>query len=219
MRFYSPQVTYSLDGVHFEKSLEEFKALSKKDQLRFSLIQGHSADKLIDFTHSNAKILTILRDPIDRIISHYFYIKTYKGHFLHKKIIEDSISLKDYCSLNLSNDLENQYIVHFSKLPLSEIRKNEEAALALALTNITKKYDLIGFQSNLTDFFTAFSEMMKLPKRNINNNKVNTTSKRLKVEELDEGTLNGIVKYNQLDILFYKKLVAMQKNGVVKKHD
>ena len=215
MRFYSSKVTFSLDGVHFEKSVEEFKALSKKEQLSFSLIQGHSANKLIDFTHSNAKILTILRDPIDRIISHYFYIRTYKGHFLHEKIINDSISLKDYCALNLSNDLENQYTVHFSKLTLSEVRKDGEVALALAFRNIITKYHLVGFQSNLVDFFTAFSDMMQLPKRNISNNKVNTTSKRPKVTELDEATIDGIKKHNQLDILLYAKLVALQQNGVI----
>lgn len=217
MRFYSPKVTFSLDGVHFENSVKEFKALSKKEQLSFSLIHGHSANKLIDFTHPNSKILTILRDPIDRVVSHYFYIKTYPGHFLHDKIINDNILLKDYCALNLSNDLENEYTVHFSQLPLSEVRKNEEAALELAYKNILKQYDLIGFQSNLVDFFTAFSEMMQLPKRNISDNRVNTTSKRPKVKELDEETLNGIKKYNRLDILLYEKLTANKQNGVIRK--
>jgi hypothetical protein len=217
MRFYSPNVTFSLDGVHFENSVKEFKALSEKERLSYSLIHGHSANKLIDFTHPNTKILTILRDPIDRVISHYYYIKTYRSHFLHDKLINNNISLKEYCGLNLSNDLENQYTVHFSRLPLSEVRKDGNAALELALTNIIKNYDLVGFQSNLVDFFTSFSEMMQLPTRNISNNRVNTTSKRPKVDELDEATLNGIKNYNRLDIALYEKLTAIKQDGVIKK--
>lgn len=217
MRFFSPKVTHSLDGVHFEQSVKDFITLPKEKQLSYQFIHGHSANKLIPFTHPNTKILTILRNPIDRVVSHYYYIKTYKGHFLNQKLIDENISLKDYCAINLSNDLENHYVMHFSQQSLEEVRKNEASALETAFENVLKQYDLIGFQSFLPDFFDAFSEMMHLPKRNISNKRVNTTSKRPKVNELDEETLAAIKQHNQLDIQLYDRLYALQQNGVIRK--
>ena len=218
LRFYHEHETYNFDGVHFRESVKAFLNLPKEEQSKYNLIYGHSANLLIDAVKADTKILTILRDPIDRVISHYYYIKTYKGHFLHDTLINDHITLEDYCAINLSNDLQNEYVVHFSGLSVDEVRVNPKRALELAEKNILSKYDLIGFQSNLKDFFLSFSKMMNLPSQKISDKPVNKTSKRQKVSELNEETLSGIKKFNQLDIQFYDRMQSFMKQGVIQKN-
>ncbi len=217
MKFYSPSVTFGLDGVKYAESVQEFRLLPKKEQLKYRFIYGHSANKLIDFVNSEAKILTVLRDPVERIISHYYYVKSFKMHFLHDKLIKERITLKEYCGLNLSTELENQFTQHFSRLTLDEIKQDEKASVELAFKNIIKTYDLIGFQSHIPEFYSAFSDMMGLPKRHNKNIKINSTNRKPKLEELEAKTLDEIKKYNHLDILLYEKLIAIKQHGVIKK--
>ena len=51
--------------------------------------------------------ITVLRDPVDRIASHYYYAKRYPTHYLHKEITGRNMSLQDYASARLSDELDN----------------------------------------------------------------------------------------------------------------
>jgi glycosyltransferase involved in cell wall biosynthesis len=49
----------------------------------------------------------VLRDPVARITSHYYYAKRYPTHYLYKEITERNMSLADYASARLSDELDN----------------------------------------------------------------------------------------------------------------
>jgi hypothetical protein len=67
--------------------------------------------------HPNYKIVTILREPLERLISHYFYWKRTKhpSHYVYKKFETESWTLENFI---MSEDLRNFYCQFFSFFPL-----------------------------------------------------------------------------------------------------
>lgn len=194
-----------------QKSIESFKNMPKDKRLQYDLIQGHSANKLIDYVHPDTLKITMLRDPIDRIISHYYYVKRTKFHYLHKLVLDNDISLEDYVNLdnNITGELRNYYTVRFSELSIQEVEDDPKYSIQLALNNIQLKYDIIGFLDN----YDAF--MRKLIKAASVNNKYrtikkNVTNDRPKRTEISEKARLNIREMNKLDIEFYNKLKKLK---------
>lgn len=214
---YPKRYVYEIAGEKPIESIKKFKNLTKNRRLKSKLIYGHLANELIDFVHPNSVIVTVFRDPVARIISHYHYVKRNKDHYLHKKVLEGKIHLGNYCNRDLSDELENWYVTHFSKMNISEIKKDPNKAIEIALENIINKYHIIGFQDDIPSFIKELSKaanLIKIFKNEIFNGRKNN----LKTKKLDHKTHNSICQKNLLDIELYNKLIALredQKSKVV----
>lgn len=213
-QFYSPKVTYYMGGVTYKEAVIEFTTFDEKKRFSYRLIIGHWANKLRHKVAKNTKMITVLRDPVDRIISHYYYVKRVKSHFLHDAVVNNNVSLKDYCCLNLSNELENQYTQHFSGLSLEDVKNKNEIAVEMAYKNLIENYSLVGFQENISAFIGSFLKLMNLPQKFSYIKSQNITQKRPKIEEIDQETLASIHTHNSLDLMLFKKLLA-SKNPVI----
>jgi hypothetical protein len=49
----------------------------------------------------------MMRDPVDRVISHYYFIKRSSEHPLNRVITERNFSLEDYARFEGSKELKN----------------------------------------------------------------------------------------------------------------
>lgn len=124
MKNYPNRLVFQVDGTKPRELVKIFKTLPESKRLEYQFIVGHLADELADDVNPEAVKITILRDPIDRIVSHYFYAKQEPGHYLHQKILEENISLAEYTSKGLTGELTNWYTSHFSKMsPRSRFKK------------------------------------------------------------------------------------------------
>jgi len=211
---YPKRYVFRLLGTNPKKSVEEFRNLPKKKRWSTKLIYGHAAHDLQGLTHPDTFAITVFREPIDRIISHYYYVKQTKNHYLHDKIINENILLEDYCSSNLSVELSNWYVTHFTGLSLLEVENNPNESIEIALKNILEMYDVIGFQEDIPFFVNQLKDRLSL-KVPQNLEKKNKTKNRLQIEELNQETIDKISQSNSLDIKLYSKLVALKKNGII----
>lgn len=104
---YSPEQKYWIHEPEQQKKYREFKNLSleKRQQLRF--ITGHQTFGIHKYLPQGAKYFTLVRDPLERAISHYFHSKTTPGNYLYRRLNEQRISLEDYLSNPINNELKN----------------------------------------------------------------------------------------------------------------
>lgn len=65
----------------------------------------------------NLKLVTIIREPIDRLISHYYFWKSgdFSSHYLWRKMKEHNWSLTDFI---LCEEMRNFYCQYFTKIPI-----------------------------------------------------------------------------------------------------
>ena len=208
--------TYTTNGASSSDSVKEFKDLPAKRRHKIKLIYGHLANELFDFVHPDSVRATIFRNPIDRIVSHYYYVKRAKNNYLHKRVEDENIQLDDYCYRNLSGELENWYVSHFSGLDIHEVQKNPEKSVELAYSNIVGKFHVIGFQDDISSFIEELKQYAKINTQ-YKNEIVNKTKNRKKVKDIDQGTIERISKKNSLDLELFKKLYSKRKNNIIKR--
>ena len=202
---YPENKIFSSYGKNPKESIKVFKELTEKERYNYSLIKGHYANELKDYVNPDTLKITILRDPVERIISHYYFVKSYTGHYLHNKIIQKKISLKDYTTSNLSDELNNYYTIHYSGLTNSEVKKRPKESIEKAANVLLKQYELIGF----LDEFSLFIESLRSHGNLIyqyNKQRINITENKPDIKNIPASTIENIESMNQLDIALYNKV-------------
>ncbi len=188
---YSPDRIFRIYPGAYEKNakkyIEEFRNMSPEERGGFDLILGHGAFPVYECVVGNCIGITVLRDPIERVISHYYYVRRTPKN----KDFEKAKDM-DLCEYAMSiKQLENGYTRIFSRLTLDEVNKNPERALSLAKQNLKEYFSVIG----LTE---RFDETILLVMRKLGWDQlpfyqsVNVTSNRLKQNDIPEDTLQLI---------------------------
>jgi len=101
-RQYAPKVTFTILGFDLPQRIKEFLALPPEQREKIRLLKGHIPYGLHKHLSVPATYITILRDPVDRIISLYYYILKSPQHHLHHEIISRHMNLTDYVRSGLS---------------------------------------------------------------------------------------------------------------------
>jgi hypothetical protein len=174
---------------------------------------GHMDFGMHDVVGQPYKYATILRDPIERVISQYYYVKRQPKHHLYNQAFkENNYSLAEYVESGLSTELNNGQVriligaggFHKNLYTKYDIPfgKCEPWMLGEAKLNIEKHFVFCGLQE-------YFDESLVLMKKelgwrwDIGYVSQNITHSRKKVSELDSKTLKIIRDANALDIELY----------------
>lgn len=179
------------NGPNHRAKIAAFKKCSKKERANYILIAGHNANDLIEYTSDDCVVMTILRDPVDRMISHYKHAITHQ-HELNDVARSCDITNINFIGSKFELTQRNWLVRHFSGL--KEI-KDEQKALDLALHNI-KRYDVVGQSTNLRD---AFDKLNSLIDRKIKFWEVRANPTRRKIS-VPQNVKDGIADSNSLDI-------------------
>lgn len=148
--------------------------------------------------------ITLLRHPVERIISHYYYVKsqgpmlTGGCHYLHQRVVDNNLSLLDYATTGLDQDLENGQARFISGLWECD---NPRELLATA-------------KQNLTDSFVAFGPIerfdgvLQLFNRTLGWHltpyiRKNVTPDRPPKSAIDSQTIKRIEECNAVDMELY----------------
>lgn len=183
------------------------------------LLFGH-----IDFgIHKNftneVEYVTMLRHPLNRIVSHYNYVKRESNHYLHSKVIDNNLSLKQFVENGYSLELNNGMVRvligaggshknEYSKYNIP-YGKCENWMLKEAKENIKQYFKMVGLQEE-------FEKSIVMLKRTLNWNTfkpyVSQNRAIKKYKQLDEDTYNVIRKYNELDFQLFEYVQDSFKN-------
>ena len=107
-RQYQPNEVYELDGTQFIQAQEDFKQLDQAEKAKIKILMGHMYFGLHQFLDSPATYITMLREPIDRVISYYYFVKKLSSHEDYELIKAKNITLKEYCQMGRENMCNGQ---------------------------------------------------------------------------------------------------------------
>lgn len=173
-------------GCYFEH-LETYLKQVPKGDTNINCIYGHIYFGAHRYLYKPYTYITMLRDPIDRVVSHFYYLQA-KNHF------KTNTNFEDFISDNLNRNVQTQYISgQFTPKGTPDIQKAKE--------NMGKYFSIVG----ITEMFNESVFLMKkqFGWQDIIYSKRNVTVNRPSKDQLSKEIIDLVKRHNELDIELY----------------
>jgi hypothetical protein len=206
-RQYKQSEIFEIDGSKVLASIKEFTNLSLEQRSKIKLLKGHMPFGLHEHLPRPSVYITVLRHPIDRVISHYYYTLQTPYHYLHERVKSQKMTLRDYVESEISGELDNGQVRLLAGVDMEiPFGKCSRKLLEQAKNNLENHFAFVG----LAEYFNETILLMKKVlgwKRYPVYQTMNPTKAKPHISQIPEDTLRAIEKRNELDIELYE-LVA-----------
>ncbi|MGF1495087.1 MAG: sulfotransferase family 2 domain-containing protein [Microcoleaceae cyanobacterium] len=208
---YSRNRIIRANGINNAKSL--LASLSAEEVERIQMLRGHFAFGIHEFINRSCSYFTLLRDPVKRVISQYYYIRNSPSLPNHGLL--NSISLEEYISREKDKLCNQQTRMLFG---LSKAKCNSNSDMLDAVKqNLETHFAVVG----LTEMF---DETLVLLRKKFGWKipfyiRQNVRDKNRKSTSASESTLKLIEKYGELDIELYHYVRARFKDTIEQQED
>ncbi|PPS40408.1 sulfotransferase family 2 domain-containing protein [Chroococcidiopsis sp. TS-821] len=203
-RQYPANVIYSIDGLKVAESIEEFKNLPIARRQEIKMLKGHMNFGLHEYLPRPSTYITMLREPVERVISLYYYIIRNPKHWLHAEVKGKNLSLQEYVSSGIATAANNGQTRLIAAVDESKVGFDQmsEEHLAIAKQRLQDYFTVVGitekFDETLILLKNKFGWKMPLYV------KENVTKNRQSKASVPPQTLETVEYYNQLDIQLYQ---------------
>lgn len=196
-RYYPADVTYDVYG-EIPQAIARLRSLPIRAKRRLRLVKGHYGFGLHECLPQPVTYITFLRDPIERIISHYYYVRRDPTHPLHETLRARDMTLREYVTGGHSVELDNGQVRLLSgEEQAHAFGRCPARLLEQAKQNIERHFALVGLVERFDESLVLLQHIfgwtdVRYRKRNVTKNR--TTQARI-----PQATLDAIWQHNQLD--------------------
>jgi hypothetical protein len=188
-----------------DQMAKEFAQLPIEQREPIRLLKGHMAFGLHESLVGSSTYITLLRDPVDRIISHYYYVKRVPSHYLHQRVMERSMSLREYASSKLTDELDNGQVRLLAGVDSDRsvpIGACDTALLNVAKQNIETHFSLVGLSERFDESLALMAILLGWDWTPSYTN-LNVSTNRPEKGRIDASTRKRIEQANPLDCEIY----------------
>ncbi|MDP2878526.1 MAG: sulfotransferase family 2 domain-containing protein [Sulfuricella sp.] len=182
------------------ESIEKYRHLSQDRKDKLKVIYGHMDYRIHELLPPNSRYVTLMRNPVERVISHYHYVRRTADDPLRELAMRSSLDdWVERCNLlemdngqtrRLSGSMDSVMFGECSAEMLERARHNVQQHFALV--GITERFDeTYGLMSKLFDWPIK----LYLPR--------NVAQQRSSIKEIPVRTIRLIEKFNALDMELY----------------
>ncbi|MFW6116590.1 MAG: sulfotransferase family 2 domain-containing protein [bacterium] len=200
---YEPAAVLAIEGSCIRECMAEFDKLAaaRKSQIRF--VRGHMPFGLHRAIPGPCIYVTCLRDPVDRIISRYYYTLRRPDNYLYDTIASQKMGLKEFVSSGISTELDNDQTRRLSgvgrTVPFGQCTAE---LLERAKKNIREHFAVVGLSERFDETLLLINGAFGWRSRCYV--KTNVTRNRPHIGAIAKDTRNLIAENNQLDIELYR---------------
>ena len=159
-------------------------------------VLGHIGFSVHRYLPGPCTYVTMLREPIERIVSYYYYILRQPEHFLYEPVRR--MTLKEFAASDVSHKIADGQTKYLCDLDAKEATPQ---SLEMAKDHLAKHFAVVGITER-------FDEGLILLKRSIGwrmpfYDKENVTRKRVAVRDVADDVVEVIRQRNPLDLELY----------------
>ena len=205
---------YSVDPVLFNWSAAHLRKLPPRRLQRTRVFKGHMLFGLHEILPQPATYITVLRDPVERVLSAFYYMRTYKLHPLYWKFRRENWTLEQFVERTTRHNVQCKIMAGAEyNSPCTN------AILEKAKNHLHDHFSVVGlserFEETLALLKLRFGWQLK------SYSTFNVTRTRPKKGDLSRSTLDAITEKNSFDVTLYQhaserfqEAVAGQKDEV-----
>jgi hypothetical protein len=207
---------FYVDPHDIKGSREKLKETSESGRMSIRLLHGHLSFGWHELLPRDALYFTMIRHPVDRIISHYNYVRFRHNHshYLREIVEREAMSIADYVRSGICDELNNGMVRLLAgvedivQAPYGESRipygMNAPQLLDQALANIEKFFLAVGIQDQYDKSLLVFKA--KLGLRDITYEGKNVGSKHYEKQSPTADDIDAILEFNQLDLTLFETI-------------
>jgi hypothetical protein len=191
---YNPVSIFTVDPHRIRATVARFKTFSDRRRRRFRVVRGHLLYGIHEFLPQGGTYITMLREPVARLLSTYSFILRRPLHPLHRKLKTGRLSVENF--IRLTPDRQNLQCRCISGIGTSGTC--DETVLEMAKENLTHAFRVVGlcerFQESLCLMMASFG--WKVPfyeNRKVAKNR----------PSIEPNVINMICKHNRFDLELY----------------
>jgi hypothetical protein len=198
-RQYKQNAVYNRVGK--PESLSEIQDIRQLNFERIRCVQGHLVFGVHELIPCPSTYVTLVRNPLDRIVSLYHYILAKPGRGLHRQSASQLGSFEQFLTSGVLLEADNGQTRRISGL-YPEFGQCTVEMLETAKQNLRDHFAVVG----LTERFDESLMLMKskFGWRSVFYKKRNVTRDKPAKDALPVETLRTIEKYNRLDVELYE---------------
>ena len=189
-----------------------FASLSPEQQSNTAYLAGHFMFGVHRRFAKPARYITMLRNPVDRVVSSYYYLLSRPEIPVHDTIVRNNLSLVDYIESGVGLDPHNYQTRVLAGLPEYDATWAETgsrvhvdaSALETAKRNLVEHFALAGTTERFDDFLLALKVQHGWPLERLLYTKENETQSRPSLRDLPPAVIARIEEANQLDMALYQ---------------
>lgn len=153
---YSPFEIFTMDPYRIRATPERLKRLSEGRRRRLRVVRGHMFYGIHEFLPQGATYITMLRDPVARALSTYYFILRRPLNPLHRKVKKERLGVEDCIRLfPQRHNLQCRLIAGVKDTAIAD-----ERLLEMAKENLVKSFSVVGiserFKESLMLMATTF---------------------------------------------------------------
>ena len=193
---YPPEAIYKTGGKSREVLLREVAEVTRPPS-RIRLLTGHAGFGFHTALREDFTYITVLRDPVERLLSHYHFARRLPGHPLHEAINSGQLGIRDVAA-QLAN-LQTRYLAN------EESRQSDgplnAGALEQAKENLSRHFAVVGLADRFDETLVLLQRRVGWKVRSFTNS--NVTRGRPARAAHSEEDLAAVRTANALDLELY----------------
>ena len=200
---------YSIDPVFFKWSAAHLRELSPQRLRKIHVFKGHMLFGLHEILPQPATYITVLRDPIERVLSAFYFMRSYKFHPLYWKFKRENWTLEDFVRRSPRTNVQCKIVAGAAYEDPCTPEIFEQAK-----HNLGQHFSVIGlserFEESLALMKLRFGWKLK------SYTSFNVTRPRPKKGDLAPSTFDLINEKNSFDMMFYDYSASLFQDAVNK---
>jgi len=202
-RQYAKSFVFTMDGAHVAESSDEIRAMSDDRKRRIKILKGHMAYGLHAYMPQPCRYFTVLRDPLERVISHYYYVIRTPEHYLYETVTSQKMTLEDYIDSGISQELSDGQTRMLASQNgyLLEDEAISENHLVEAKKHLDDNFELVGLAEQFDETLLLCRQAFGW--KNVFYSRSNVTKKRPARETVTKDVAAMILSHNKYDSELY----------------
>ena len=200
-RQYQPEQIWTLDDQH---TLDDLLRLSVAQRAQIQMLRGHMIFGLHEYMPGPSSYFTLLREPVERVISFFYFIRRNPHHYHFAPITSGNLTLKEFLELRQNNMMDNGQTRMLAgaqqyECPVGECTPD---LLEAAKRNLSESFSVVGLMERFDETLLLLRQAYGW--RNVRYVRQNVTGSRPLKADLPPATLDLVAECNQLDLELYE---------------
>ena len=195
------------------------KEISASNINQLKLIQGHLKYGIHNHFHRRAKYFAIIRDPINRVLSTYYYVLSQKNNPQNLSTANNQMTIYDFVQSGVNPFLINgqTQLISGKTGDIDNPIIESEELFSLAKENIENDFLFLGITEMFDETILILKNMLgwHMPYYSI----ANRTKKKPNYDAVNPTIISFIKEHNQLDIKLYNITKTSLLNRIAEEND